>query len=235
MLIGEIKNDAGVLQQVRIFIEQLRQPFGFLQREIEGVQKNIRRQQADEAESETKGDHKYFNEEKKAEAIFDGYVNQLARRANVDASAIPWLNISKVVVWVFLGLTILTMLQKPSVVSLTVAMLALYVLDNPQSISRQTFRGLVLLLVVSWVYDFLWLFLFSVSAAEEDEEDGGNEYKLRRFVRLITYINFLFKVIVVLVFWKDSLDFRNIIRKGQKAGPDDELEDILAQYEPNNP
>ena len=37
MLVGEIKNDAGVLQQVRIFIEQLRQPFGFLQREIEGV------------------------------------------------------------------------------------------------------------------------------------------------------------------------------------------------------
>ena len=67
--------------------------------------------------------------------------------------------------------------------------------------------------------------------AEEDEEDGGNEYKLRRFVRLISYINFFFKIILVLVFWKDSLDFRNIIRKNNKSSPDDELEDILAQYD----
>ena len=81
---------------------------------------------------------------------------------------------------------------------------------------------------MSWVYDFLWLFLFSASASEEDEEDGGNEYKLRRFVRLMSYINFFFKIIMVLVFWKDSRDFRNIIRNNSKGSPDDELEDILA-------
>lgn len=125
----------------------------------------------------------------------------------------------------------LTCLQRTAFVSLTVGMLSLYVLDNPQNIARQTFRGFVLLIAVSWVYDFLWLFLFSASAAEEDEEDGGNEYKLRRFVRLISYINFFFKIILVLVFWKDSLDFRNIIRKNSKSSPDDELEDILAQYD----
>lgn len=69
----------------------------------------------------------------------------------------------------------------------------------------------MLLLAVSWVYDFLQLFLIDSSASEEDEEDGGNEYKLRRFTRLFSYIALLFKVIVVLVFWKDSLDFRNIV------------------------
>ena len=72
------------------------------------------------------------------------------------------------------------------------------------------------------------------SAGEEDEEDGGNEYKLRRFVKLIAYITLLFKVILVLVFWKDSLDFRNIIRQ-RKANPDEELDDILAQYENDEP
>ena len=35
MLTTEIKNDAGILQQVRIFIDQLRAPFGFLTRQIE--------------------------------------------------------------------------------------------------------------------------------------------------------------------------------------------------------
>ena len=104
------------------------------------------------------------------------------------------------------------MLKRNCFLSLTVAAVALYVLDNPAAITRQTFRGLVLMIAVSWVYDFVSLFLIEPSASEEDEEDGGNEYKLRRFVRLIAYITLLFKVILVLVFWKDSLDFRNIIR-----------------------
>ena len=69
----------------------------------------------------------------------------------------------------------------------------------------------MLIIVLSWAYDFIQLFFIDSSAADEDEEDGGNEYKLRRFTRLLTYITLMFKVVVVLVFWKDSLDFRNII------------------------
>ena len=49
-------------------------------------------------------------------------------------------------------------------------------------------------------------------------------------MRLFTWIALIFKLIVVIVFWKDSLDFRNIIRQ-KKETPDDELNDILAQYD----
>ena len=49
---------------------------------------------------------------------------------------IPWLDLTKAVTWIFLGLTMLVCLQRTAFVSLTVGMLALYVLDNPQSISR---------------------------------------------------------------------------------------------------
>ena len=89
--------------------------------------------------------------------------------------------------------------------------MAIYVLNFPATISRKTFRVFVLFIAISWVYDFFSLFLLEGSASEEDEEDGGNEYKLRRFVKLFAYITLMFKVIVVLVFWKDSHDFRNII------------------------
>lgn len=68
------------------------------------------------------------------------------------------------------------------------------------------------MIALSWVYDFLQLFIIDGSASEEDEEDGGNEYKLRRFVRLFAFITLIFKVIVVLVFWKASLDFTKIIK-----------------------
>ena len=47
------------------------------------------------------------------------------------------------------------MLKRNCFLSLTVATLAIYVLNNPAAITRQTFRGLVLLIAVSWVYDFV--------------------------------------------------------------------------------
>lgn len=181
-----------------------------------------------EEEAERHGDHKYFDQEKKAEAAFDQYAAQLAARYNVET--IPWLEITRFVTWIFLGITLLSMLKRTAFLSVTVAAVALYVLENPKNIGRQTFRGLVALIALSWVYDFLWLFLIDSSAADEDEEDGGNEYKLRRFVRLISYINLLFKIIVVLVFWKDSLDFKNIIRRKAGATTDD-IDSIIAKYD----
>jgi len=152
----------------------------------------------------------------------------LARANKIET--IPWLRVTEAVVYIFLLLTLIQMLKRNCFLSLTVATMAIYVLNNPAAISRQTFRGFVLLIALSWVYDFVSLFIIEGSASEEDEEDGGNEFKLRRFVRLFAYISLIFKVIVVLVFWKDSLDFRNIIRQ-RKQNPDEELNDILAQYE----
>lgn len=64
MLTAEIKNDAGILQQVRFFIEQLRTPFGFLKREISNAEISVRRQNSLEAEKEKQPDHKYYEQEK---------------------------------------------------------------------------------------------------------------------------------------------------------------------------
>lgn len=42
MLQNDLKNDAGILQQVKIFIDQIRAPFGFLNREANRVQQDMR-------------------------------------------------------------------------------------------------------------------------------------------------------------------------------------------------
>ena len=68
------------------------------------------------------------------------------------------------------------------------------------------------MILVSWVWDFLYLFLFT-STADEDDEDGGMEYTVRRFSRMFSYISFFYRIIVLIVFWKDSADFSKIIRK----------------------
>ena len=142
---------------------------------------------------------------------FDQYASKLAASRGYHEE-IPWLEITKGVTMIYLILTMLVMFQRKDTLSITVCACALYVLEFPMYVSRSTFRGFVLMIIVSWIWDFFYLFWFT-SASAEDEEDGGMEYNVRRFSRLISYISFFFRIIVILVFWKDSVDFSKIVRK----------------------
>ena len=184
-----------------------------------------------ELEEEKAGDHPYFSKEKEYEATFDKAADDLAQKY-YGGQEIPWLKLTEFVVWVLIGLTILNMLKRPAVITLTVAILAMYVLNNTHTISRSTFRGFVVLIALSWVYDAVSLLIIEPSLSTEDAEDGGHEYKIRRFTRLTTYILFLWKFIVALVFWKDSLDFSRIIRNKKAMSEEEELNIIMAQYSP---
>ena len=81
------------------------------------------------------------------------------------------------------------------------------------------------MVLCSWVWDFFYLFWFT-SAADEDDEDGGMEYNVRRFSRLFSYISFFFRIIVFLVFWKDSVDFNEIVRQKNPLQAQSEEEDF---------
>jgi len=109
------------------------------------------------------------------------------------------------------------MFHRPDFLSLTVCAIGLLVLDNPELISRSTFRRLALTIAVSWVWDLIYLLLIRDGSAESDE-DGGAESTVRGISVFFTYISFFFRIIVALVFWKDSLDFQKIIR-GSKGIP----------------
>ena len=126
---GEIKNDASILHQVRIFIEQLRSPFGFLTREIDQLHKKVLQQNSMDDKAEKEPDHQFYEKEKQLEKVFDNYVNTLAKQNQIET--IPWLKVTEIVVWIFLLLTMIQMLKRNCFLSLTVAALALYVLNNP--------------------------------------------------------------------------------------------------------
>ena len=139
------------------------------------------------------------------------------------------MRITEIVTWIFLVLTMLIMFKRPVVLSMTVAVLALYVIHNPNKIDRRTFRFFVLLIALSWVYDGFQLFMVESSLSDEDKEDGGVEYKVRLFTRFLSYINLFFKLIVALVFWKDSTDFRRIIRQ-KTTSADEDIDAIVSHY-----
>ena len=136
MLKSEIKSDGHMLRQVKIFIDQLRTPFGFLSREIDAKLQELKTQDKIEEEAEKQPDHKYFEQEQKAAQVVDQYIAQVAQRYNYNTETIPWLTVTKFVVWIFLVLVMLQMMKRNCFLSLTVATCALYVLEYPQNISR---------------------------------------------------------------------------------------------------
>ena len=71
MLINDIKNDAGVLDQVRFFIDQLRAPFGFLTRNTAALNQNDIGSDGNEDEP----DHRFYSKEKEMAKKFDSAVD----------------------------------------------------------------------------------------------------------------------------------------------------------------
>ena len=103
------------------------------------------------------------------------------------------------------------MLVRPDYLSLTCCAVGILVTEHPDLVSRATFRRLAFCIVISWVYDIVYL-LFIHDGASENEAEGGTETTVRAISTLFCYISFIFRIIVALVLWKDSLDFRKIIR-----------------------
>lgn len=66
--------------------------------------------------------------------MFDQYVDQIRSRYKIET--VPWLTLTKVVVWIFLVLTMIQMMKRNCFLSITVAAVALYVLEFPGAISR---------------------------------------------------------------------------------------------------
>ena len=69
---------------------------------------------------------------------------------------------------------------------------------------------LVLMIFVSIVADLIWFYINDLSS---DVDDGGMEKSVRSFSLTMSYFSFFFRIIVALVFWKDSLDFVRIIKR----------------------
>jgi hypothetical protein len=85
---------------------------------------------------------------------------------------------------------------------------------NKERVTQNTFRYLVLGVVISIVYDLLW---FSVKSYEyegyykNDAAVTAQERALRRFAFYTSIFSFFLRLVIALVYWKDSLDYDNIM------------------------
>jgi hypothetical protein len=77
-------------------------------------------------------------------------------------------------------------------------------LFNITSVTKNTFRWLVLGLFLSTIYDLLYFYLKS---SEPTEIERG----IYSFSVTMSYIAFFLRLLMVIVYWKDSLDFDGIM------------------------
>ena len=73
---------------------------------------------------------------------------------------------------VYFGLTMLSMMARPDFLSLVVISLGIFAMECPNYITRRTFRLLVAVSLVTFLYDFVFL-LFIRDAQAEDMEFQG--------------------------------------------------------------
>lgn len=79
---------------------------------------------------------------------------------------------------------------------------------NVETLSRNLFRFLVLGLFMSCIFDLLW---FAVKLNDANATDVGAERSVRVFSQWMSYIGFIVRLFVAMVYWKDSLDFENVM------------------------
>lgn len=78
----ELRDNVALMRQVRDFITQIKQPFGFLQYNVQQVDNALHRKAqenlAREVDEEKKGDNRWHAQEKKAEQVLDSYAVKIA-------------------------------------------------------------------------------------------------------------------------------------------------------------
>lgn len=142
---------------------------------------------------------------------FDTMANNVAYNT-MGMTEIPWFRITIYCAIIDMILVCLTMFMRADFINLTICVVALYMVFEPENIKRDFFRMLVLGIVISLFYDIFWLFMKSGEYHSDiNLEDGGLETRVRRFSLYVSYFAFFFRIFMGLVFWKDSIDFESII------------------------
>ena len=75
---------------------------------------------------------------------------------------------------------------------------------------------LVVLIGLSILQDVLWFLLNRDE--EDDEDDGGRERSIKQFARYMSYVSFLWRILLAIVLWKISLDFVRVVKKQKLDG-----------------
>jgi hypothetical protein len=96
---------------------------------------------------------------------------------------------------------------------MTLCALTFFLSANVTKVRQWHLRFIAFALLISWVYDFIWLIFNTSNYWKSQLYDGDAELGLRRFVILMSYSAFIFKLLYFLVFWKVSVEFNRFFNE----------------------
>ncbi len=192
-------------------------PFGFLKKTAYEKEEKFNQIDAKEFEAEKKGDHPFYKFELQAgNSLFKGIDKQL--KAYNKETEVNWFDVTRVCVLVYFFLTMIAMFSRPEFLSMAILGLAIYTLELTRKATLRLYRLILLLSVISFIYDGLFLFVLHNKQAE-DQETQNMSRDVSNVAYIAVWISFVLRPVIILVFWRGTLNFRKDIRqKGEKPG-----------------
>mmetsp|Transcript_10409 Transcript_10409/g.9188 ORF Transcript_10409/g.9188 Transcript_10409/m.9188 type:complete len:132 (+) Transcript_10409:318-713(+) len=96
---------------------------------------------------------------------------------------------------------------------MTICSLTFFLFANVSKVRQWHLRFIALCILVSWIYDFIWMLLNTTNYWRSQKYDGDVELGLRRFVILISFVAIIFKVLHFMIFWKVSVEFNRFFNE----------------------
>lgn len=145
---------------------------------------------------------------------FENVTDGVARSIGLDGC--PWYLLTIIVLWLYIVVTALACFYRADFLNATICVVAFYMVSEPHSVKKWTFRLLVLGVLMSLLFDFAF---FMLNDFDLKKVQGGDTSLTITVGYYATVFGFFFKFFVALVFWKDSTDFNRIIKKQQNSVP----------------
>jgi hypothetical protein len=144
----------------------------------------------------------------------------VTQRAGIKTTSSSCARFTFVMTAIYTLITCLVSFYKADFINLTVCIMAIYLLVNAEAGLAGTFRILVLMLIISLVYDILWFTMRNSNTSDpNDPEMKSLEVTIIAFSYWMAVISFFFKIVMSFVYWRVSLDFASVIDERTRLMP----------------
>eukprot|EP00357_Protocruzia_adherens_P005978 CAMPEP_0114996678 /NCGR_PEP_ID=MMETSP0216-20121206/14459_1 /TAXON_ID=223996 /ORGANISM="Protocruzia adherens, Strain Boccale" /LENGTH=501 /DNA_ID=CAMNT_0002360939 /DNA_START=58 /DNA_END=1563 /DNA_ORIENTATION=+ len=130
-------------------------------------------------------------------------------KGTLRTSEIDWVPVTLAIFRIYMLLAVLECLLRPSLLNVCVASsLVMYLVQGPDSHSKHTYYFHLGAAIAAFFSDLIWIiqnergWLFGQTNAW----DGGVQETVKSLAALITLINFFYKIIVIAVLWRHSIN-----------------------------
>lgn len=207
----QLEEDVHDYENIQNYLDALQRPYQFLNFKGEREEQIGMSFEAIEKEREAMQQFKknfpllHKVEKYLVDKVVDRYSNAFIRKLGFRKA--NWLPCTRVLMVILFVLNAFACYARPDFLTQITCALSVYYLAENEDIDRTKFRLLPLAILVSFIYDLVYLIFLQNLSREASRVEGGMEHRVKTFALYLSYITFAFKPIVFFVIWKVSYNF----------------------------